>query len=88
MRNPSLLSFMAAILEHSETGTTLGRAARLDPLDLQHAVATAEDLGFAVATGEIQPSLRITADGWAWISKELSPFRGLMVNAKFAGGAS
>ncbi len=88
MRNPALLSFLAAIVEHTETGTTLRRAAKLEPLDLQHAVATAEDLGFAVATGEIQPSLRITADGWAWVAKELAPFRGLMANARFAGGAS
>lgn len=88
MRNPSLLTFLAAVQTHCETATTLMRAADLEPLDLQHAVATAQDLGLVETTGEIQPSLRLTADGWAWIKQELTPFRGLMRNAKFAGDAT
>ncbi|PYG32397.1 hypothetical protein [Pelagimonas varians] len=88
MRNPPLLKFLAAVQMHCETAATLMRASELEPLDLQLSVAIAEDLGFVENTGEIHPSLRITADGWAWVTQELAPFRGLIRDAARTGGVS
>lgn len=74
MRNLPLLKFLAAVQEHTETATTLMRASGLDPLDLQLAVATAEEAGLVEATGETHPALRLTAAGRDWAAKELAPF--------------
>lgn len=79
MHNLPLLRFLAAVQEHAETATTLMRAAGLDPLELQVAVATAREAGFVEGTGNIQPSLRLTAAGRAWAGRELAPFARLAV---------
>lgn len=78
MRNMPMLNFLAAVQEHVETATTLMRASGLDVMDLQLAVASAEEAGFITATGEIHPALRLTAAGRDWAARELAPFARLV----------
>ncbi|MBT8169893.1 hypothetical protein [Falsiruegeria litorea] len=79
MHNPSLLRFLAAIQTHTETGKTLMASAGYDALELQVAVSAAQTAGFVESTGQIQPSLRLTAAGWAWVAEELKPFKPLLL---------
>ena len=88
MRNPPLLRFLAAVQEHTETGTTLMAAAGYDPIELQLAVTTAREHGFIEATGQVQPSLCITNAGRTWAAAELAPFAGLMARTGMEGRAA
>ncbi|WP_282129373.1 hypothetical protein [Roseobacter litoralis] len=72
MRNASLLLFLAAVQRHVDTAATLMRAARMDALELQTAVALAQETGLVAPTGKIHPSLTLTADGRKWVADELA----------------
>lgn len=85
MRNLPLLRFLAAVEEHAATSKTLMDAAGYDPLELQLAVAIATEEGFVKPTGQIHPSLRLTAVGLAWATEELAPFASLFPAASLIG---
>lgn len=86
-KNPALLRFLGAVQHHSETTSTLLAASGYDPLELQVAVAAAQDLGLVEATGKIHPSLRITNAGRAWAAAELAPLVGLLPVTDLSGRA-
>jgi hypothetical protein len=85
MRNLALLRFLGAVQDHAATGRTLMTCAGYDPQELQIAVQTATQAGFVAATGKIHPSLRLTAEGWAWARTELAPFARLVAGETARG---
>lgn len=85
--NMNLLRFLSAVQTHNETSKTLMAAAGYDVLELQIAAAMADDAGFVEATGQIHPSLRLTAAGLAWATQELAPFAHLIATTAMRGDA-